>query len=268
MRPFFFLIAFLFALATPPAQADVAILIHGYLGDASGWETSGINAELAAHGWQRAGIIVPGYRGPVLPAGVATTPNKVYAIELPSTAPLAVQSDLLIQALRAVEARHAGEPVTLIGHSAGGVVARMAVVRGGAGQVKRLVTIAAPNLGTERALQALDVTHAGGPLNIVKDIFGGRTYRTVKESWPILLDLAPAQPGSTLHWLNLQVHPDIEYFSIVRGESFGLGDMLVPGFSQDLNNVPRLRGKARTYVVGTEHALTLQDGQVLSSLMR
>ncbi|MCK7492677.1 MAG: hypothetical protein MZW92_14865 [Comamonadaceae bacterium] len=30
------------------------------------------------------------------------------------------------------------------------------------------------NLGTERALQALDVTHAGGPLNIVKDIFGGQ----------------------------------------------------------------------------------------------
>lgn len=268
MRRILLLIALLSAFATTRAQADVAILVHGYLGDAYGWEASGINAELAARGWQRAGIILPGYQGPVLPPAAAGAPNKVYSIELPSTAPLGVQSDLLTQALRAVEARHPGESVTLIGHSAGGVVARMSVVRGGVGQVRRLITIAAPNLGTERALQALDVTHAGGPLNIVKDIFGGRTYRAVKRSWPVLLDLAPAQPGSTLHWLNVQVHPDIEYVSIVRGESYGLGDVLVPGFSQDLNNVPRLRGKSRTYVVGTEHALSLQDGRLLTGLLR
>jgi hypothetical protein len=42
----------------------------------------------------------------------------------------------------------------------------------------------------------------------------------------------------------------------------------VPGFSQDLNNVQQLAGKARTYVVPEGHALTPPDGLMLASLMR
>src|SRR5512135_622431 len=260
MRRILLLPLILLAAIAMPAGADVAILVHGYLSDASAWQTSGVNAALAADGWQRAGIIVPSYRGAVLPPAVASPADKrFYAVELHSTAPLNVQSDLLIQALRAVESRHPNEPLTLVGHSSGGVVARMAVVRAGAGQVKRLITIASPHLGTKRAIQALDVTHAGGPLNIVKDLFGGETYRAVKRSWPVLLDLATAHPGSTLHWLNVQNNPDIEYISIVRGASYGLGDAIVPGYSQDLNNVFMLRGKAKSFVVSSDHGLGAED---------
>ena len=268
LRRVLFPLTVFFAAFSTPARADVALLVHGYLGDASTWETSGVTAALATTGWQSAGVIVPSYPDIILPAAHGNGTKRVYAIELPSTAPLNVQSDLLTRALRALESRHRGEPVSLVGHSAGGVVARMSVVRGGAGQVKRLVTIAAPHLGTERALQALEVTHAGGPLNILKDLFGGQTYHSVKQSWPVLLDLAPASPGSTLHWLNVQNHPDIEYISIVRGASYGLGDALVPGYSQDMNNVPGIHGRAKTYVVSSAHELSAEDGRVLAQLLR
>ena len=265
-KPFRTLLAAFALAASATARADVALLAHGYLGDAASWESSGVIAELALGGWQYAGIIVPGLAGPVLPARVPDARNKVYALELPSTAPLAVQADALAQALRAIEARHRGEPIALVGHSAGGVVGRMALVRE-VGQVRRLVTIATPHLGTERALQALDVTHAGGPLNIFKDIFGGQAYRAVKQSWPVLIDLAPAQPGTTLYWLNAQPHPDIEYVSIVRNAPFGIGDGIVPAYSQDMNNVPRLRGRARSIPVSADHLLGPQDGRLLAQIL-
>lgn len=250
------------------ARADVALLVHGYLGNAGSWEFSGINATLARHGWMPAGVIVPGPVGPLLPAPTPAAARKTYSVELPSTAPLMLQADMLVAALRALKSRHGKEAITLVGHSAGGVVARMALVRGGDSGVTRLITIASPHLGTERALQALDATHDGGPVGFVKDIFGGREYHAVKRSWPVLLDLSPAIPGSALFWLNAQPHPNIQYLSIVRAAPFGLGDLLVPGFSQDLNNVQQLAGKARTYVVPEGHALTPADGLMLASLMR
>jgi len=252
---------------TQSARADVALLVHGYLGSAASWEFSGINAVLAGNGWQPVGVILPGPGGPMLPPPFGNATKKAYAIELPSTAPLMVQSDILIAALRALRSRHAKESITLVGHSAGGVVARMALVRGGADGITRLITIASPHLGTERALEALDATHEGGPFGILKDVVGGREYRTVKRSWPVLVDLSPAVPGSALFWLNGQPHPRIQYVSIVRAAPFGLGDVLVPGFSQDLNNVPVLRGQARSYVVPADHALVPADGTTLASLI-
>ncbi len=257
-----------FVLASGLARADVALLVHGYLGEAASWEVSGVGTALAANGWQRAGVVITGFPGPLLPPPLPAGPRKQYALELPSTAPLAIQADALTRALRALEARHPGESFTIVGHSAGGVVARLALVRGGVGQVKRLITIASPHLGTERALEAVDATHSGGPIRIIKDFFGGRTYHVVKNSWPVLLDLAPAVPGSTLFWLNAQPHPSIEYVSIIRGAPYGLGDDIVPGPSQDLNNVPVLRGKARSPVVAADHGLSPVDGVALADLMR
>jgi triacylglycerol lipase len=83
----------------------------------------------------------------------------------------------------------------------------------------------------------------------------------------VLLDLSPAVPGSLLFWLNAQPHPRLQYVSIVRAAPFGLGDVLVPGFSQDLNNVPVLRGQARSYVVPADHSLVPADGTMLASVL-
>jgi pimeloyl-ACP methyl ester carboxylesterase len=267
MRFLFIAFFLFFAGLSQAARADVALLVHGYLGSAASWEFSGVNAALAANGWRYAGRILPGFSGPLLPPTIAAE-RKIYSVELPSTAPLAVQADILVATLRVLKSRHKKESITLVGHSAGGVVARMALVRGGANGVTRLITIAAPHLGTVRAQQALNATNEGGPVGFVKDIFGGRDYHLVKNSWPILLDLSPAVPGSVLFWLNAQPHPAIQYISIVRSSPFGLGDFMVLGFSQDLNNVPKLAGKVTTYVVPADHALVPADGVMLARLMR
>jgi pimeloyl-ACP methyl ester carboxylesterase len=255
----------LFLLGSAAARADVAVLVHGYLGTAYSWDQSGVNAVLAAHGWRPLPAVVPAAPLPPVPADGTRT---VYTVALPSIAPLAVQADYLAAALRGIEARHHGEPVTLVGHSAGGVVGRLALVRSGVGQVQRLITIASPHLGTARALEALDATHDSGPIGWFKDFFGGNLYHTVKASAPLLVDLAPPVPGSLLYWLNAQPHPDIEYVSVIRTTPDGFaGDVVVPGFSQDMNQVPALRGKSRVVAAPSTHELLPGDGVLLAQLL-
>ena len=152
MRKLLLVFCLLFVGVTQGVRADVALLVHGYLGNAGSWEFSGVNAALAANGWQPAGVIFPRNGTMLLPPPVPGAAKVTYSVELPSTAPLMVQSDLLLAALRALRARHGKEPITLVGHSAGGVVARMALVRDQATGVTRLITIASPHLGTEREI--------------------------------------------------------------------------------------------------------------------
>jgi pimeloyl-ACP methyl ester carboxylesterase len=247
------------------ARADVAVLVHGYLGTPWSWDSSGVNAVLASQGWRPAHAPAPGLMHAALPVAGGRT---VYTVALPSIAPLAVQADVLSATLRAIESRHAGERVTLVGHSAGGVVARLALVRGGKGQVGRLITVAAPHLGTHRALQALDETHSCGPIGWVKDFFGGDLYHTVKASTPLLTELAPAVPGSLLGWLNAQPHPEIDYVSVIRTTPDGVpGDWVVPGFSQDMNQVPALRGRSRVVAAPSDHELLPPDGLLIARLL-
>ncbi len=252
-------------VASAAARADVAVLVHGYLSSAHSWDSSGVNAVLAANGWQPLAAVLPPAAVPAVPVAAA---NTVYTVTLPSIAPLLVQADLLGYALRGVEARHPNEPITLVGHSAGGVVARLALVRGGTGQVTRLITIAAPHVGTGRALEALDVTHDSGPIGWLKDFFGGNLYHTVKASAPLLVDLAPPVPGSLLYWLNAQPHPDIDYVSVIRTTPDGFaGDLVVPGFSQDMNQVPALRGRSRVIAAPSQHELLPGDGMLIAQLL-
>jgi triacylglycerol lipase len=258
----------LMALTSLVARADVLVLVHGYLGSAHSWEESGVSAVLDSRGWKRAGMVVPAPGGAQLIAAPVTGSqgdNRVYSVELPSMAPLMVQADQLQMMLKAVAERHPAERLILAGHSAGGVVARLALVRGS--RADALITIASPNLGTARAIEALDATDGSGPIGMIKDFFGGELYHTVKHSWGVLVDLTPAHPGSLLYWLNAQRHPAIEYYSVVRTGPVGLGDELVPIFSQDLNNVPALKGKAEVLPLAAGHQLNPQDGAALLSII-
>jgi triacylglycerol lipase len=269
MRNLYAILCAALLLASGPLRAEVAVLVHGYLGSAASWETSGVNAALEAHGWQRAGVLLAGPAGvSLLPPPVAPRQNPVYAVELPSIAPLLIQADQLQALMDWVAARHPGEGVHLVAHSAGGVVARLVLARNGAPAVTRLVTIASPHLGTLRALEALAETHQGGPLGWFKDFFGGGLYHTVKASYGALLDLTPATPGSLLYWLNQQPYPAIQYHAVVRSGPVGLGDELVPVFSQDLNNVPSLRGQAEVIVTPAGHALNPADGELLAGILK
>jgi pimeloyl-ACP methyl ester carboxylesterase len=258
-----------FVLLAQPARAEVVVLIHGYLSGAGSWDGSGVTSTLQQQGWQRAGVYIAGpYGVQFLPAQGARAEHKFYAVDLPSEAPVLVQVYQLHQILEAIKRAHSGEALVLVGHSAGGVVARAALVRGDARNVMALVTIASPHLGTERAEQALDATDIPFPFSMVTDILGGDTYDTAMRSRGLYVDLIRPQPGSLLYWLNAQPHPDIKYFSIVRGQSAdGWGDYVVPAYSQDMNNVPVLRGRSSLITVPGSHALEPVDGGILARVL-
>ncbi|RTZ73422.1 MAG: hypothetical protein DSZ00_06475 [Gammaproteobacteria bacterium] len=137
----------------------------------------------------------------------------------------------------------------------------------------RLITIAAPHLGTDKAIRALDAVDDDGMFGFIKEWFvkreiGNGLYRTLKVSRGILFNLVPPAPGTLLYWLNIQPHPDIEYISIVRSAGYVIaGDLVVPPFSQDMNQVPALRGKSKVYITYQGHELTPADGVLLARIL-
>ena len=262
-------------LAGLPAGADVLVLVHGFLGSDRSWLESGVIEILDRNGYPLAGIYYPSAGGMLFQSTGRRSDNAVYAVNVPSTAPIALQADWLSTYLRDIHARHPDDPITLIGHSAGGVVARLSLVRDHPAGVVRLITIAAPHLGTWRALEALDAVDSDG-LPILRDIkkwevkrrIGDWAYYTLKASQGVLHDLVPPRPGTFLYWLNLQPHPDIDYISIIRSGTFFMpGDRLVPPFSQDMRRVPAIGPKARAYTMAQGHLLSPLDGQVIVNLL-
>jgi pimeloyl-ACP methyl ester carboxylesterase len=251
------------------ARADVLVLVHGYLSGAQSWDASGVTAVLQRHGWRHGGIYVSGPSGPrLIPVPVPRGGHTYYSVDLPSEAPVVVQAAQLRDMLDAIYRSHAGEPVYVVGHSAGGVVARAALVNNGGGNTRALITIASPHLGTYRAEQALDATDIPFPFSILPDIFAGEIYDTARRSRSLYVDLVRPRPGTLLYWLNGQPHPDILYFSIVRGqESVAMGDLVVPGYSQDMNNIPVLRGRSTRISIPSDHGLDVLDGGVIVNLL-
>jgi len=262
-------------LVSLPARADVTVLVHGYLGSDRSWIDSGVIAVLQDHGHVLRGTWHPSPQGPVFLPFDKGPGRALYTVLLPSLAPIGMQADWLAAYLRAIHRRHPNEAITLVGHSAGGVVARMTLVRHRPAGVRRLITIAAPHLGTWRALQALDAVDDDWPPPLqqirrweVHRRLGGPLYHTLRASRGVLQDLLPARPGTLLYWLNQQPHPDIEYIALIRGGTLHLpGDHLVPPFSQDMRQVAAIGTRARAYTTPPGHPLRAHDGQVLAALL-
>jgi triacylglycerol lipase len=104
-------------------------------------------------------LLVPGYGGSVaslssLRATLRAAGRDVTVVGLPDRAlgDLADQARVLGSAVDAALARTGADSVDVLGYSAGGVVARIWVIEeGGAGRVRRLVTLGSPNHGTDLA---------------------------------------------------------------------------------------------------------------------
>lgn len=270
----FIFLGLLGGLLVRPAAADIVVLVHGYASNANTWEASGISSVLESSGWARGGIFTPTASGTYFVPGPGNrAANKSFSINLPAEAPLLLQADYLGAALLGIRQQYAEEKLILVGHSAGGVVARLVLLGGNPYRVNALITIASPHLGTVRAAQGLDVVDSkpffcpGPGIDFLKSVFGGNDYRYLKHSRGVLIDLLPASPGSLVFWLNQQTHPDIPYYSVVRQAPFALGDELVPAYSQDMNNVPALHGRVSVQITSAGHRLVPQDGVLLVDIL-
>lgn len=256
------------------ASSTVAILIHGYLGSGQSFHQNGVITHFTASGWAYGGDWQAGPSGrPQLQRARASESDlTVYTVTLPAFAPLAIQADWLSSMRGEIQQRHPAADLHFIGHSAGGVVARLSLVRGGHGAVTQLITIASPHLGTPRVWDALRATDNRGMFGPFQQIFTrqalGGTYDAIRHSWPVLMDLAPPAPGNLLHWLNQQSHPEIQYHAIIRDTGFRMGgDILVPAWSQDMNRVPALQGRSGMTRSPLGHELTPADVPALLDLI-
>ena len=264
------LLLLLALFAAAPVRADVLVLVHGWAANADSWLHAGVVQVLAANGWTDMGLLVSGPGGMRhLPGEGNGATHRLYRAHTIAEAPLALQAQQLLGQLHYLRQLHPEEPFHLAAHSAGGVVARLALVTPGAPRVDTLITVAAPHLGTVRAVQGLEVAESqpffcpGPGVDFLKEMVGGGGYRYLRYSRAALVDLTPSVPGNLTDWLNRQPHPDIAYHAVVRQG----GDALVPAFSQDLNQVPALRGRARVHLTPAGHGLNPADGDLIARIL-
>ncbi len=261
----------LLLLPTFSAKAEVAVLLHGLLGSSNSWEGSGAATALQEMGWERAGRVEPGGPSGVLHARPLQRPRGnrlLYLADIPSLIPLEEQRELLEQILTTISNNHPGEPLYLIGHSAGGVVSRMVAVENRIPALTGLITIATPHLGSPYANYAYDLATLPFPLRIVPKLLAHEKYQVLRRSRFMIKGLVVAKPGTYLHWLNQQPHPDIAYISIVRRQTPARAkDALVPYWSQDMNRIPALPNQATVIPTYAPHRITMQDGYLLGVLL-
>lgn len=242
------------------ARADVIVLMHGYQSSVSAWSQTGIDRELARAGWRFGGRLFDS-RGTVALDGPGADgyENSFYSVSLPQESMLWTQTDFLAAYLTTLRAWHPKERFILVGHSAGGVVARLYMVRHPEAPIQALITIASPHLGSDAA----DVAGFVGstPLAMMAPMVG---LGTLNRSQGLYHDLSADRPDSVLYWLNRQTHPVAQYISVVRRN----GDLLIAEHSQDMRNVPMLQNRARSVQSGEGHGLQASDGPLLVRLIK
>lgn len=250
-------------LAPVSAMADTLILVPGYLGSALSWRAKGITAGLTVAGWADAGHMTTGPGDVIAPAIEVPGVDRFYTIDIPTEAPLMVQADLIARYVALAKRRH-DDRVILVGHSAGGIAARLAMVRYPALDVYSLITIAAPHLGSPVANLGSDI--ADSPLSWVTPFMG---LGTINRSRHLYRDVSTERPGNLVGWLNRLPHPAAQYISIVRTETGhpARGDDVAAGWRQDMNMVPALAGRAKTYYSVGGHYLVPADSGLIAQIV-
>jgi pimeloyl-ACP methyl ester carboxylesterase len=251
----FLSLIFCFILPFRGEAGQTVVLIHGYLADGRDWRATGIVHALQQAGWEDAGHLFPW--GPMPRNVPASYPRHLYSVTLPSEAPLTVQARWLDFYLAEIQARHSTDQLILIGHSAGGVVARLSLVHSQL-PIIGLITLASPHLGTDKAEWGARLSRS--PLGWFAPFIG---FNTLNRSEGLYRDLVREYPKTPLFWLNRQPHPDIFYAAIIRVA----GDDWVAPYSQDLNDVPALSGRAVVVTSAGSHHLQPADGPVLAALL-
>jgi len=240
------------------ATARALIFIQGYEGDGSQWRNHGVTASLVATGWSDGGHLFDNGFNIEIPlrsqhvGGV----DQFYTISLPTEAPLMFQLQVLARYVDEINLRHLGEPLILVGHSAGGVLARLYMVQYPLTSVAGMVTIASPHRGA--ALSEVGLMVGQSPLSWGLPFIGADS---INRSQGLFYDLALEEPGNFLFWLNREPHPVSRYLSVIRSGN----DWVVTPQSQDMRFVVALRNTGmveNAYSIG-DHELNPGDGMIL-----
>lgn len=265
-----YLITLLLTITLFPAalSAKTMVLIHGFLGDAESWHSTKTTLPLHQAGWINGGAYYYSHNRIISPIHtVPTEYNAYYLVDLPDKADIPTQANLLNQYLQHLY-QSRKEPIILVGHSAGGIVARHWLVTQKNIPVKALITIASPHLGTPHAKIA----------KMALDFMPDDLYEEMNITSPnrLMRNLKPEKDNGYLAWLNHQPHPVISYLSIIRRNpkshmksyfkrNF---DLFVPPYSQDMNKVYALRNRSMISVGKQDHFLNPSDGYLIARFVQ
>jgi pimeloyl-ACP methyl ester carboxylesterase len=257
------IICLVILLLPAASYADTVLLIHGYLGSSQEWHRSGVVSQLDSVGWYDAGVLNIHDDRVKATKKQATYVRRSYSIELPGEQSIDKQAKWLDRYIKFIQHRHVGEQIILVGHSAGGIVARLNMVQNPQQNISALVTIASPHLGTKNAALAQTVSE-----NLLVWVDGIPGVEKIYRSQGLFFDLSPDRSDNLIAWLNVQEHPQARYYSVVRKESEDhLQDFIVPSRSQDMNEVYALRGSSKTYEIKALHSLSVKDAEVLKTIL-
>lgn len=267
MKKLLLLLAFASTLGITPLSAKVLLLLPGYHENAIDWHRYGVTQPLMANGWGDGGPLLTNMYGVVIaprPQQTATE-NTFYLAELPTEAPLEIQQRVIGQLVQWIGSKHAGEPLHLAGHSAGGVAARLFMVRNPQVRIASLTTISAPHLGS--GLSEAGLLAAESPLSPILPFMGAQS---LNRSEALLRDLSRESQGNILTWLNRQPHPQSRYISVVRrsGSFLNGGDWVVHATSQNMNFVVALQGRSEVVMSRGDHDMNPGDGMVLLNVTK
>lgn len=254
----------LLCLLTGRGVAKTIVMIPGFQSQGMDWRFNQVTPMLQANGWVDGGNYIMTTAGVVNGLQLRERPDDVmFTLNLPTTAGIATQASILNEYLKVIYQRRK-EPLTLVGHSAGGVVARHWLVTSAQVPVEALVTIASPHVGTPMAQVTRLLLSNTDILQFVNKLGFGH----LNDAKHLFADLQEEKPGNYLYWLNHQPHPPIRYAAIVRSsDKPEMADFIVPEYSQDMNHTYALRGRAERWNSEDAHFLSANDGHLLATIM-
>ncbi len=262
-RYFSLIILAVVSLMPVNAFADTILLLHGYLGSTHEWQRANIVQQLDSVSWHDAGELSIQEDRVLANKDRIQTTRRVYRLQLDSEQSIDFQANQLAQYLEYVQHWHPGEQTILVGHSAGGVVARLFMVKNPSSEVSALITIASPHLGTKNAEFAQTISE-----NVLPWVSAVPGMEKLYRSQGLFFDLIPGRSDNLIAWLNVQEHPPARYYSIVRQETDdAIQDFIVPSWSQDMNLVYALRGRSDTHTLKALHSLSSKDGEIITSIL-
>ncbi len=252
-------------LASAVVKADILVFIHGFDSNSTTWRKNGIVPQLQMLGWQDSGNLILNPAGQVLASQPPELkPFRMVTVDLPSTAPIQVQAGLLLRYIQFLQQQSPNEKnIVLIGHSAGGIVARYLMVTQPQLPISKLITIASPHRGSGMA-EAVELASK----MYIGDMFSMIGEDSIKDSEELMNQLQREEPGSFLFWLNRQPHPPAKYYSIIRMYGkFPNKDYLVPRENQDMRLVPGIRDGVLSFGSYGKHELHPRDAALIISLV-